>query len=309
MHALVKLCYTYFVRGSITLIVLLSIIIVGSIILVGGAYPIISYQTLNMDNQKTFEEEENITPTGKPNNKQLQITELKNCSDSLAVEFLLDTSGSMEDGGKIQKLKDALNFFVGQLKKNAVIGIRTFNDTTSLQLPFDFYKNNQANVSTIITSLVPGGGTSTRDAFVATQKDLVDILPKKDFKNYTFNVIFFSDGIPETADANTKNAGKCTPEPRNESGHRCFDTLQDPTNNAIPGGNISEQIKNLKNKDGRKIRIFSVLLFDRDNDLYFKSEEETIMEHVASSPQDFYKTTQSEDLQKIFKQIITQVCN
>lgn len=297
-------------KGSITIIVLLSIVIIGSIMLVGGAYPIISYDTLNFENQKTFDEDQEPTPTGKPNNKQLQIQELKNCSDSLAVEFLLDTSGSMDNGGKINTLKESLNFFVGKLKKNAVVGIRTFSDKTNLQVSFDFYKNNQGVVGSIISGLTPGGGTSTRDAFIETQKDLKDALVKKEFKNYTFNLIFFSDGIPETVDGNTNKEGrKCTPEPRLQSGFRCFDTRQDPTNSSLVGGNIAQQIKNLKNKDEKNVRIFSVLLFDSVKDAFFKTEEEAIMERVASTPEDFYKTTSPDDLQRIFKQIITQVCN
>ena len=295
-------------KGSITLIVLLSIIIIGSIILVGGAYPIISYETLNMDNQKTFEQEQSITPTGKPpNNHQLQVQELKNCSDTLAVEFLLDTSGSMIEEGKMQKLKDALTYFVAKLKDDAVIGIRTFSTTTQLLVPFNLYKNNKLNVSSFIGSLTPGGGTSTRDAFVATQKDLQDGLGKKDFKNYTFNFIFFSDGFPETARGNEINSGLglCKPDDRVESGRRCLDTQQDPTNSTLGGGNIADQIKNLKNTNQKNVRVFSILLFDN----VFQTQEEELMRQVASSPQDFYKTTQPEDLQKIFNQIITQVCN
>lgn len=283
--------------------------IIGSIMLVGGAYPIISYETLNFENQKTFDEDLDPTPTGNPKNYQLQISELKNCSDSLAVEFLLDTSGSMEDGGKMGKLKEALTFFTGQLKKNAVVGIRTFSNTTKLQAPFDFYKSSQAGVNSIIAGLTPGGGTSTRDAFVETQKDLKEGIVKKEFKNYTFNLVFFSDGIPETIEANEKHTGKCKSEPRNASGYRCFDTNQDPTNSVLVGGNIADKIRNIKNKDGKNVRIFSVLLFDNVNDEFFKKEEEAIMQRIVASPDDYYQTTHPDDLQKVFKQIITQVCN
>lgn len=297
-------------KGSIAIIILLCVIIIGSIILVGGPYPIISNERLNLNNQKTFEQDIDPTITGKPKNLQLQISELRNCSDTLAVEFLLDTSGSMKNGDKTNDLKEALNFFVDKLKKNAVIGIRNFSSTTYLQVPFDFYEKNQPSVKSIITNLNPDGGTSTRDAFIETHKDLKEAILKPEFKNYAFNLIFFSDGIPETLDGNTNTIGrKCKQNPRVSSGYRCFDERQDPTNTSLTGGDIAQQIKNLKNKDGKNIRIFSVLLFDPVTDKEFEEEEEAIMKRVASSTNDFYKTTNQEYLINIFQQIKTQVCN
>lgn len=303
-------------KGSITIIILLSIVIIGSIMLVGGAYPIISYETLNLENQKTFDEDLDPTPTGKPKNYQLQISELKNCSDSLAVEFLLDTSGSMEDGGKIDKLKEALNNFISKVKNKSVIAIRTFNTITSMQVGFDFYKNNQSQVQAVINGLSPGGGTYTRNAFAGVKQDIVPLLNDKKFQMYTPNIIFFSDGIPETSAANTACVSRrlCTDKiisPTFPGECRCFDTNQDPTNKGHTDGDgdIVEQIKKLKNKDGKNINIFSVLLFNRASDAFFEAEEEALMQRIASAPENFYKTPRADDLQKIFNQIITQVCN
>lgn len=301
-------------RGSITIIILLSIVIIGSIMLVGGAYPIISYDTLNFENQKTFDEDQQPTPTGKQNNKQLQIQELKNCSDSLAVEFLLDTSGSMEDGGKMDKLKEALNNFISKVKNKSVIAIRTFNTVTSMQVGFDFYKNNQLQVQAVINGLSPGGGTYTRNAFAGVKEDIVPLLNDKKFQMYTPNIIFFSDGIPETSAANTACVSRrlCTDKivsPIFPGECRCFDTNQDPTNKGLSDGDIVEQIKKFKNKDGKNVNIFSVLLFNKTSDAFFETEEEALMQRIASAPENFYKTPRADDLQKIFNQIITQVCN
>lgn len=292
-------------KGSITFVVLLVVIFIGSILLVGGPYPKLNYDALNLENQRTFEQDDGPTPTGRQKKLQLQISELKDCSETLAIEFLLDNSATMGDEGKIQSLKNSLTFFADKLKDKSLISIRTFNSSTSLLVGFDQYKNNKSQVYSVIQNLTPGGGTYMRDAFTAAKQDLETALQNKQQNGYIFNLIFFSDGIPETKKANKNGVGLCSDT--QQWGTRCFDQEQDPTNTNLQGGNLTEYIKNLKNKDKKKVRVFSIFLFNPVDDKPFKKEAETLMKNIASTG-DFYTTPRQEDLQDIFQEIAIKVC-
>lgn len=294
----------FFFRGDAAIsFLVLAVVIVGSLMLVGGLTPKLNKQDLNTVGVPDTPS----PPSGADNNLQLKTFKFKTCTDSAAVHFLLDTSGSMNfnNGQKIQNLRDAVRFFANGVTDTAVLGLRTFNVTTNLIVPINI--GTKSKVAQAAQSLIATNGTHTKTAFIATKADLAAAVANAKFKNYDFNLIFFSDGIPETLAKNTSCPGYpppneyCTDPTPGNSGCRCFDTDQDPTS-------VATEIKSLKNASGKSVRIFSVLLYDPVRDGYFESKFKPLMKNIAS-PDSYFETTDEKQLKNIFTQIGQKVCN
>lgn len=294
----------FFFRGDAAIsFLVLAVVIIGSLMLVGGLTPKLNKQDLNTVGVP----ETPSPPNGADNNLQLKTFKFKTCTDSAAVHFLLDVSGSMNfnNGQKIQNLRDALKFFANGVTDTAVLGLRTFSESTTLLVPINI--GTKSKVAQAAQGLTANGGTYTRDAFIATKADLAAAVGNSKFKNYDFNLIFFSDGIPETRAKNTLCPGYpprneyCTdPQPGN-SGCRCFDTDQDPLS-------VATEIKSLKNASGKNVRVFSVLLYDPVRDGHFEPKFKPLMKSIAS-PDSYFETTDEQQLKNIFTQIGQKVCN
>lgn len=283
------------------ILLLLLVVIVGSLFFVGGVIPKTTHTNLGGDPYTPI----TTITTDSHANLQLKTIKFKSCTSSAAIGFLVDQSGSMEFGTKENNLKYALNVFAGSFPQEGIIGLRTYSDEVyrPIVVPFDYYRNNKPQIENAIRVMRPYSATHSRDAFIEMKKD-IDAARAK-FPQQTLNLVFISDGIPETGvknEACTAAGGPasdptyCGANPRAPApACRCFDTNQDPTD-------IAAEIKN------SGVRIFTIRYIDKLDDVKFQNILATLMTNVASSPGDAYIAPFENDLIKIFEQISTKLC-
>lgn len=294
----------FFFRGDAAISFLVLVVVaIGSFMLVGGITPKLNKQDFN--NVVVLD-----TPppaTDADNTLQLKTFKFKKCADTTAIHFLLDTSGSMgfNNGKKIQNLQNAVRFFASNLSDSSVAGLRRFSADTTL--PVEINIKTRSKIISAVARLEASGGTYTKDAFTAAKIDIKKALDNQKFKKYNFNLIFFSDGIPETTNKNNSCPGFpppnefCTNPASGSIGCRCFDSDQNPIT-------TTNEIKSLKDATGKNIRIFSILLFDPARDAYFATKFKPLMKNIAS-PNSYFETTDETQLKEIFSQINQIVCN
>ena len=175
---------------------------------------------------------EDATPSAAEKNLQIKnrpvtiIPPSTTCTSStkVAVNFLLDTSGSMgptsDSDSKIIKLKAAVNAFGDKLHTDDLVGIQAFsgldyNAATGEDLPtcrqinntpacevLAFGQYNQLTYNAAVEKLVAGGITQMEDGFKVTEQviqDAKNTTPQA--QDYNWVMIFLSDGIPnDTSD-------------------------------------------------------------------------------------------------------------
>lgn len=302
-------------RGTITLYVLLVVIILGAFFLAGG-FPKFDFSPTDGTPAGEVILE---TPDPQRDSLQLKTLKFKGCASTAAVDFLVDTSGSMRDGGKMQNIKDALASFASNFNDKSVTGIRRFSSddsyycaphpVTERLTQIDFFGNNKNSFTTSTNSFCADGATNTRTAFAAELDDLTRAVGDQRFKDYNFNLVFISDGIPEINGSG--HQGACTgAEPYqfcalSKGACRCFVDDQDPTSNP----QIAQQVQALKSINGKNVRVFSVLVFDPISDGPFESKLTNMMQAIASSPSDFYKTSDPTTIKTIYSQISNRICS
>lgn len=296
-----------YIKGQSAIMILVVILIIGGVLMAGGIMPKVNEKSLNFDDAEVTLE----TPTPDPERKNLQLQTLKfkRCTQSAAVDFLLDSSGSMGFGGgeKIKQLKSSVASFISKMGEGSVVGIRTFSESSQRLVPINFYKNNKGQVAGALARLVPNGGTYTKSAMEKSEGEIKKAVEDPKLKNYDFNLIFFSDGIPETLATNTSCPGGiggefCTNNPDRAGACRCYDQNQDPTP-------VAQRIKAIKSGTGKNVKIFSIVLFDPQRDSHFRNKLTTLMKNSATSIESFYFTTSEQDLKNIFASISNKVCN
>ncbi len=226
-------------------------------------------------------------------NLQLKTIRFKECKGQASAALLVDRSGSMEFGNKLPNLKQALNRFLDQMGDSSVTGLISYSQNVTENVPIDLFSNNSTQMRSAITSLHASGATQTRSAFNLAIQRL--ITAQQRFPDKQHNLVFLSDGIPESI-FRTCTAPACSPD-RN----RCFETTQDPTNTSISGGDLAQQIKN------SGIRIFAIALFD-SRDTCFQNDLKDMMQRIASEDS-YYETPNPENLDQIYNEISTKICN
>lgn len=301
-------------RGTIALYVLLTVIIVGAFFLAGGV------PKFDFSPTDTTPAGEVVLETPDPQRDSLQLKTLrfKSCASTAAVDFLVDTSGSMRDGGKMQNIKDALTSFASNFNDKSVTGIRRFSSDYGYYCPYhpaterlttiDFYGTSKNSFASSTNSLCADGSTNTRTAFAAELQDLTAAVTDQRFKDYNFNLVFISDGIPE--ENGSGHNGACTGAESyafcaNSKGNcRCFVDDQDPTTNP----QIAQQVQALKSINGKNIKVSSILVFDPVSDGPFEAKLTNMMKAIASTPSDFYKTSDPTTIKTIYSQISNKIC-
>jgi len=318
-----KSFFSFLRRGDIAITLILGVVVLGAIILAGGIFPELDDSKVNKD--IVGEIDTSSVPTNQ-NDKSLQIQKLKikTCNDQAAIDFLIDTSGSMNFGGgvKLTNLKQAMQSFAANFNDKTVVGIRRFSGenkaglpVTSRLVPINFYLNNKSNYNTAVNSLSIYGGTMTRNAFSNELTELSAAVANSNFNTYNFNLIFFTDGIPETSDNNMACPGGgtgnpfCIPDTRPGGVCRCFDSAQDPTTTTNGNIDIAAKIKALRSGGGKNVRIFSIVILDDAADGHFKDKVENMMKKIASDPAtDYFFTTSATDFKNIFRDINQKIC-
>ncbi|MEK7558879.1 MAG: vWA domain-containing protein [Patescibacteria group bacterium] len=311
MKKAVKRFKSFSSRGSSLIIVLLlAVVIVASIFFVNGVIPDTTRRPSDTSGVFTL-----VTPPpGDPHaNLQLMTLKFSSCANTAAIGFLLDQSGSMNFGGgsKQANLKNALKYFTSNFPPEGIIGLRTYSSPGFPAhmdvVPFDYFKNNKGDILNTINTMIAKGGTHSKDAFNAIKTDLAVAQAK--FPGYKFNLVFISDGIPETLAQNTLCPGGtgssstyCTDDP--DIGCRCFDPSQDPTS-------VATEIK------ATGVRIFTIGYIHDIRDAKFNSTDPSapaslvnLMKRVASNPDtDFYFAPIDNQLNEILGQISTKICS
>lgn len=246
---------------------------------------------------------------------QLKTFKVNVCESKVAVDFLIDTSESMQDDNKIDRLKDGLRAFIKILPPSGVIGIQTFSAAAQDRVNLDYYRNNKAQVTANIESLAPGGWTSMKSGFEHAKAQFSDAITNKKFPGYKYYLVILSDGVPETPEATKANncltPPGAVPDPLWDSspgagdGHRCFDVGQDPR---FPAGrNLATDIKNLG------VEIFSVGIFSQSavSDRQMKPYLEDLLNSVSSPPLGshyFGTDANAINLDDILKDLSSKIC-
>ncbi len=278
------------IKGSITLVILIGIVILGAIYLVGGVLPHLQQiDTGEQGRVVVIDEEQQDSGTDKEA-LRLRTIKFKACEERVAVDLLVDNSGSMGGAGKLQGLKDALTLFTEKLPDESIIGMHSFNTKVQEKVPFGTYGDNKTQVKNAINTMNPNDATHTRDAFNVVNSRIT--AAQQEYPDQEFALIFFSDGIPEATPRDCTPT-QCTPD----SQSRCFQKNQDPTQDP----NIAQIIKD------KNVKIYSIALLDSEDTCY-NSQLEGLMSSVASSSESYYRTFNPDDLKNIYNQITFQIC-
>lgn len=258
------------IKGSITFKVLMAVVILGSISLASGIFPKqqITPQDPNAPVYKPVVEDDPL----QKDSLQLKTIRFEACSQTVAIEMVLDRSGSMnEPPTKIENLKTASLFFINKLPDDAPIGLVTFASSVREEFPIQKYSDIKVNIQPIVKGLVPDGTTSTRDAMIKAKSALEVGLPK--FPGRQFALIVVSDGLPIPSNSQ---------DPRT------------PTN-------IGDEIKNMG------VKIFTIAITQGLN-----SFQRPVMNQVMrdlASPNSFFEAPDTNQLENIYDQIGFQICN
>jgi hypothetical protein len=112
--------------------------------------------------------------------------------------FLLDTSGSMREKSRLQKVKVAVSNLLDKLKPTDTFSVVSFNDTaTHLVTSKHASKREIATAKSQIDKMGASSGTSFRAAFSAVNKS--SMIPSGSHSS----IIFLTDGEDKSCDAKT----------------------------------------------------------------------------------------------------------
>ncbi|REJ78631.1 MAG: VWA domain-containing protein [Acidobacteria bacterium] len=116
------------------------------------------------------------------------------------VVFVLDTSGSMQDDGKIEKARPALNFGIKSLNRGDRFNVINFSGEEHLMEVglVDATDDNKALGVEFVNRLKPNGGTNINDALLAA-------LDQFDSRERPRMVVLLTDGLPTVGE---KDAAK-----------------------------------------------------------------------------------------------------
>ena len=193
----------------------------------------------------------------------------------------------MNNGSKLEDLKSGVKAFVANYPDNGIIGVQAYNEPGKISpegykelVPISKYADVKVNINNIIDGMRANGFTYSKNAMSFVKQRLEEAKAK--FPEYNFNLIFISDGVPETAASDLA------------CGRRCLAQEQNPEI-------VASEIKNLG------IRIFSLAYLD-DSDASLSNQLRALMINVASSPEDFFVAPVSNQIEEILAQIGQKFC-
>lgn len=117
----------------------------------------------------------------------------KNATAPIAAVFIADVSGSMNTNNAIGKLKDALSSASQNINSTNYIGMLSYSDNVTIELPIaEFDLNQRSYFAGAVRSLSADGNTATYDA-VAKAVDMLNQF-KTDHPNIKPVIFLLSDG-------------------------------------------------------------------------------------------------------------------
>ncbi len=271
----------HFSHGSITLPILIGIVILGAIYLVGGPLPHLEQIDTGEQGRVVVPDLENTDSATDSASLRLKTIKFKQCTETAAVDFMLDRSGSMKartpsGDTKIQTLKDAVNLFIDNLSDDSVIGVQYFSSKGIGNLIEINEKKNIGDYANAINALPADGNTPTRDALAYSYSRLQNGVQKYPDRDFAF--IFVSDGEPVPD----------FPPPKESQDPRRFDP------------NPADQIK------GLGVEVYSIGILDNTQIKSGKMKE--LLTDIASSPENVYISPNGEDLDNIIARISQDLC-
>jgi hypothetical protein len=291
--------------GFLYLAVIMFVIVGFAFLMMGGTFP--DYPAATTKAPSNLGEQEIVfTQDPDPGKKtqQLQTFTVKNkCEDKIAVNFLIDVSGSMRDNNKIEKEKNALRAFTGKMSDNSVIGMQIFSDPNIVReiLPLSLYKDVKQQAQDAINSLTTYRATSTRDGFNLSKQKLTEAINQNAFPDYQYNLVFLSDGVPEVdMPESQKTPENCLATAPYRGQTRCFAKAQDPRSPT----NIPNEIKLLG------VDIYSIAITD-SVDQPLKNELLQLLKDAASDPDStyFFESVDGNDLQTVLNNVLKSICS
>lgn len=133
----------------------------------------------------------------------LQISPKDNLSERELVNkdvvFVLDTSGSMADEGKMNKARSALQFGIKTLRDGDRFNVINFAGEEHLMetKPIAANENGKKRGEEFVGKLTPTGGTNINDSLIAAVKQF----EKSDRPKM---IVFMTDGLPTVGEANAE---------------------------------------------------------------------------------------------------------
>jgi Ca-activated chloride channel family protein len=107
------------------------------------------------------------------------------------IALVLDTSGSMQDEGKLEQAQTGLRRFLGQLSRNDRVGLISFSESPHLVRPIATLDGpGRAAMQTAIDGLIADGGTAVYDATFAG----LDLLARTGDPKHIQAVVVLTDG-------------------------------------------------------------------------------------------------------------------
>jgi Ca-activated chloride channel family protein len=85
---------------------------------------------------------------------------------SANVAVVVDVSGSMGDGGRLEQAQQGLRVFLRQFSARDRVGLLTFSERVNVIVPISEMSSNRPLLVQSVNQLVPGGGTAVYDATV-----------------------------------------------------------------------------------------------------------------------------------------------
>lgn len=290
--------------GMLYILVIMAAVVTFSFLMMGGSFPIEPSPTTKGPNnpgeqQIVFEQ----VPDPEKPNLQLQTFKVKNvCQSKIAVDFLIDVSGSMRFGNKQNEEKAALRAFTGKMVDDSVIGIQVFSSPNNVRelIPISYYKDVKQQVQNTISTLTADGATSTRDGLSLAQQKLAAAINQNKFPGYKYSLVFLTDGVPETTNLNEQN---CVAEAIRDDGlRRCFARAQDPRTPP----NVGLQIKNLG------VEVYSINITSQEkSDVEFGPHLEALLKDVASLPtsEHYYVSLNGSGLTGVLDKVFANICS
>jgi hypothetical protein len=301
--------------GTLFIYLILILIVMAAFIITGGSVPVDPHSTLGPsrlppyydiesenNQQKIILPPDALTPSS-DKNLQLKTFLVNTCVKNVAVDFLIDTSGSFAYDGKLENLQNSLRAFTKRMANMSVIGVQSFSAVVKERVPLDYYKNQKVQMEETIKKLSPGGNTRTRDGFLLAQKLIKEAKAAQKFKDYQYVLVLLTDGIPEVNPGQRRTCiGPQVADPLTAPALRCFAREQDPR---YPT-NIASQLK------ADNVRIFSIGIYspNRPSDARLQPYLEDLLQDVASDPVSdyYYSSVHGGDLNQILDKVFLSIC-
>ena len=245
----------------------------------------------------------NVNTSETEANLQLKSFKVNTCMNEVAVDFLIDTSGSFAYDNKLDNLKNALRAFTKRMSNLTVIGMQSFSAKVYERVPLDYYKNQKLQTDVTIDNLTAAGNTRTRSGFLLAQKLIMEAKNANKFKGYHYVLVLMTDGIPELNPSQPRTCeGPEVPDPLTAPALRCFAREEDPR---YPT-NIADELK------ANDVSIYSVGIYspNRPSDAALQPQLEDLLQDVASDPVDdhYFSSIHGGNLETILDNIFEAIC-